>query len=165
MLMDHGFDAMTSSYGIGLIGLVAIAGTLILGRLSDRLPRRNILGAIYFIRGLGFFALLLVGTHWELYIAAAIGGMVWAGSIAASSAILADVYGVRLVGVMYGTAYLGHQVGAMISSWLGGWGFEHFGTHWLAFGSSGGLLLIAAVVSLRLPLKGFTLPQLTVSKA
>ena len=165
MLMDHGFDAMTSSYGIGLIGLVAIAGTLILGRLSDRLPRRNSLGAIYFIRGLGFFALLLVGTHWELYIAAAIGGMVWAGSIAASSAILADVYGVRLVGVMYGTAYLGHQVGAMISSWLGGWGFEHFGTHWLAFGSSGGLLLIAAVVSLRLPLKGFTLPQLTVSKA
>ena len=38
MLMDHGFDAMTSSYGIGLIGLVAIAGTLILGRFSDRVP-------------------------------------------------------------------------------------------------------------------------------
>jgi len=157
MLMDHGFDAMTSSYGIGLIGLVAILGTLVLGRLSDRLPRRNILGTIYLVRGLGFFALLLVGTHWELYIAAAIGGMVWAGSIATSSAMLADIYGVRLVGVMYGTAYLGHQVGAMLSSWLGGWGFEHFGTHWVAFGSSGVLLVIAAFVSLRLPLKGFTL--------
>jgi predicted MFS family arabinose efflux permease len=157
MLMDHGFDAMTSSYGIGLIGLVAILGTLVLGRLSDRLPRRNILGAIYFIRGLGFFALLLVGTHWELYIAAAIGGMVWAGSIATSSAMLADIYGVRLVGVLYGTAYLGHQVGAMLSSWLGGWAFEHFGTHWVAFGSAGILLLIASAVSLRLPLKGFTL--------
>ncbi len=157
MLMDHGFDAMTSSYGIGLIGLVAILGTLVLGRLSDRLPRRNILGTIYLVRGLGFFALLVVGTHWELYIAAAIGGMVWAGSIATSSAMLADIYGVRLVGVMYGTAYLGHQVGAMLSSWLGGWGFEHFGTHWVAFGMSGVLLIIAAFVSLRLPLKGFTL--------
>jgi N-acetyl-gamma-glutamyl-phosphate reductase len=104
-----------------------------------------------------FFALLLVGTHWELYIAAAIGGMVWAGSIATSSAMLDDIYGVRLVCVMYGTAYLGHQVGAMLSSWLGGWGFEHFGTHWVAFGSSGVLLVIAAFVSLRLPLKGFTL--------
>jgi len=159
MLMDHGFDAMTSSYGIGLIGLVAIAGTLVLGRLSDRVPRRNILAAIYFIRGLGFFALLLVGTHWELYIAATIGGMVWAGSIATSSAILADVYGVRLVGVMYGTAYLGHQVGAMISSWLGGWGYEHFGTHWVAFGSSGVLLMFAAAVSLKLPLQSFRLAQ------
>ncbi|HYD61673.1 MAG TPA: MFS transporter [Noviherbaspirillum sp.] len=157
MLMDHGFDAMTSSYGIGIIGLVAILGTLVLGRLSDRTPRRNILGAIYFVRGLGFFALLLVGTDWELYIAAAIGGMVWAGSIATSSAMLADIYGVRLVGVMYGTAYLGHQIGAMLSSWLGGWGFEQFGTHWVAFGSSGVLLLIASAVSLRLPLKGFTL--------
>lgn len=157
MLMDHGFDAMTSSSGIGIIGLVAILGTLMLGRLSDRLPRRNILAAIYGIRGLGFFALLLVGTQWELYIAAAIGGMVWAGSIATSSAMLADIYGVRLVGVMYGTAYLGHQIGAMISSWLGGWGFEQFGTHWIAFGSSGVILLLAATVSLRLPLKGFTL--------
>jgi len=157
MLMDHGFDAMTSSYGIGLIGLVAILGTLVLGRLSDRLPRRNILGTIYLVRGLGFFALLLVGTHWELYIAAAIGGMVWAGSIATSSAMLADIYGVRLVGVMYGTAYLGHQVGAMLSSWLGGWAFDRFGTHWVAFGMSGVLLVIAAAVSLRLPLKGFTL--------
>ena len=157
MLMDHGFDAMTSSYGIGLIGLVAIAGTLILGRFSDRVPRRNILAVIYFVRGLGFFALLVVGTHWELYIAAAIGGMVWAGSIATSSAILADVYGVRLVGVMYGTAYLGHQVGAMISSWLGGWGFERFGTHWVAFGASGALLLLAAAVALQLPLKGAAL--------
>lgn len=153
MLMDHGFDAMTSSYGIGLIGLVAIAGTLVLGRLSDRLPGRNILGAIYFVRGLGFFALLAVGTHWELYITATIGGIVWAGSIATSSAMLADIYGVRLVGVMYGTAYLGHQVGAMLSSWLGGWGFEQYGTHWVAFGSSGVLLLIASIASLRLPLK------------
>jgi MFS family permease len=157
MLMDHGFDAFTSSMGIGLIGFVAIAGTLILGRMADRLPRRHILAAIYFLRGLGFFALVMVGTHWELYVTATIGGLVWAGSIALSSAILSDVYGVRLVGVLYGMAYLGHQIGATISSWLGGWAYERFGTHWVAFGSSGVLLIAAAVVALQLPRKGFTL--------
>jgi MFS family permease len=157
MLMDHGFDATTSSLGIGIIGLVAIFSTLVLGRMSDSLPRKNILAAIYFVRGLGFFALLIVGTHWELYTAAAIGGIVWAGSIALSSAILADVYGVRLVGILYGCAYLGHQIGATVSSWLGGWGYETFGTHWVAFGTSGALLMLAAAVSLRLPPKGYTL--------
>jgi MFS family permease len=157
MLMDHGFDAMHSALGIGVIGLVAIGGTLVLGRLADRLPRRNLLAAIYSVRGLGFFALVAVGTHFELYLAAAIGGLVWAGSIALSSAILADVYGVRLVGLLYGLAYLGHQVGGMLSSWLGGWGYETFGTHWLAFGSAGVLLLLAAGLSLRLPQRGFTL--------
>jgi len=157
MLMDHGFNAITSSMGIGLIGLVAIFGTLALGRLADRVPRRNLMAVIFLIRGLGFFALVVVGTHFELYLAASIGGLVWAGSIALSSAILADVYGVRLVGVLYGLAYLGHQIGGMISSWLGGWGYETFGTHWVAFGSAGVLLLLAAALSLRLPLKGYTL--------
>jgi MFS family permease len=157
MLMDHGFDAFTSSMGIGLIGVVAIGGTIFLGRYADRLPRRNILSMIYLIRGLGFFALVLVGTHWELYATATIGGLVWAGSIALSSAILSDVYGVRLVGVLYGMAYLGHQIGGMLSSWLGGWAYERYGTHWIAFGASGTLLIAAAVVALQLPRKGFTL--------
>ena len=157
MLMDHGFDATTSSLGIGLIGFVAIFGTVVLGRMSDRLPRRNILATIYLIRGLGFFALVLVGTHWELYIAATVGGLVWAGSIAMSSAILADIYGVRLVGVLYGLAYLGHQVGGMLSSWLGGWGYETFDTHWIAFGSAGVLLLAAAFVAMQLPPRGLRL--------
>jgi MFS family permease len=160
MLMDHGFDAMTGSFGIGLIGFAAIFSTLVLGRLSDMVPRRNILSAIYLIRGLGFFALVMVGTQWELYAAATIGGIVWAGSIALSSAILADLYGVRLVGILYGWTYLGHQVGGMISSWLGGWGYETFGTHWIAFGSAGVLLLAAASVSMTLPAsrQAFLLP-------
>ncbi len=157
MLMDHGFDATTSSLGIGLIGLVAIFSTLLLGRFSDSLPRKKLLSAIYLVRGLGFFALMLAGAHWELYATAALGGIVWAGSIALSSAIMADIYGVRLVGVLYGCAYLGHQIGAMISSWLGGWGYEMFGTHWIAFGSAGIFLLIAAVTVLFLPPKEFTL--------
>lgn len=151
MLRDHGFDTSTSSFGIGLIGLVAIPATVFLGRLADKVQRRNLLAVIYGVRGLGFFGLLLATSAWHLYATAAIGGVVWAGSIALSSAILADVYGVRRVGVLYGWAYLSHQVGAMISSWLGGWGYERFGTHWVSFGSAGVLLLVVAAVSLRLP--------------
>lgn len=157
MLMDHGFDAMTSSFGIGLIGLVAIFSTLVLGRLSDMLPRKNILAAIYLIRGLGFFALLMVGTRAQLYGVTAIGGMAWAGSIALASAILADVYGTRIVGVLYGWTFLGHQVGGMISVWLGGWAYETYGSHWIAFGSAGLLLLAAGAISLRLPARNFAL--------
>lgn len=151
MLIDHGFDATTSALGIGLIGLVAIPSTMVLGRIADKVERRKLLSLIYGVRGLGFFALLVVASAWQLYGVAAIGGVVWAGSIALSSAILADVYGVKKVGVLYGWAYLGHQVGAMISAWLGGWGYETHHTHWLAFGAAAILLLMAAVVVLGLP--------------
>lgn len=158
MLTDHGFDPVTAAFGIGLIGLVAIPSTVFLGRLSDRLPRKNLLAVIYLIRGLGFFGLLLVAQAWELYAVAAVGGVVWAGSIALSSAILADVYGVRIVGVLYGWTYLGHQIGAMISSWLGGWGYEALGSHWPAFGSAGVVLLLASLVSYQLPRRSQPLP-------
>src|SRR3546814_19047048 len=76
MLMDHGFDAMTGSFGIGLIGFAAIFSTLVLGRMSDIIPRKNILTAIYLIRGLGFFALVMVGPPWALYAPATIGNIV-----------------------------------------------------------------------------------------
>lgn len=161
MLMDHGFDPMVSSIGIGLIGVVAIFSTLVLGRLADVLPRKSMLAVIYLVRGIGFFMLLVVGTQWELFLTSSIGGIVWAGSIALSSAILADVYGVKLVGILYGWAYLAHQIGATISSWLGGWGYDTFGTHWVAFGASGVLLVIAAAVSYRLPQKGFSLNRVS----
>lgn len=151
MLMDHGFDATTSALGIGLIGLVAIPSTMVLGCLADRVERKKLLAVIYLVRGLGFFALLLAGNRLELFGTSIVGGIVWAGSIALSSAILADVYGVQKVGMLYGWAYLGHQLGAMVSSWLGGWGYEHFGSHWLAFGLSGVLLLLASGVALVLP--------------
>lgn len=154
MLVDHGYSEITAAFGVGLIGFAAIFSTVVLGRLSDILQRRNLLACIYLARGLAFFGLLMVGTPFELYTVATIGGIVWAGSIALSSAILADIYGVRLVGVLYGWAYLGHQIGGMISSWLGGWAYEQFGTHWIAFGSTGILLFMAALVSLRLPLRG-----------
>ncbi|MCH8503927.1 MAG: MFS transporter, partial [Ectothiorhodospiraceae bacterium] len=155
MLVAHGFDPITASYGIGLIGLVAIPSTILLGRLADKVAKKNLLSVIYLVRGLGFFALLMVAAVWELYLVAAIGGVVWAGSIALSSAILADIYGVRVVGILYGWTYLAHQIGAMISSWLGGWGYDAFGTHWVAFGASGAVLLIASVISFRLPVRDY----------
>ncbi|NYT38985.1 MFS transporter [Allopusillimonas soli] len=157
MLMDHGFDAGTSSFGIALIGIVAIFSSLALGRLSDIVERRNILMAIYIVRGLGFFALVEVMSPWQLYTVAAIGGIVWAGSVAISSAIMADVYGVRLVGVLYGWAYVGHQIGGTLSSWLGGWAYDTFHTHLISFGAAGTLLLAAAATASQLPLRGMTL--------
>ena len=55
------------------IGLVASVGTVAAGRVSGQVARKYILAAIYCIRGLGFFALLVVTVKWELHAAAAIG--------------------------------------------------------------------------------------------
>lgn len=151
MLVDHGFSEMTASFGIGLIGLVAIPSTIILGKLSDQMPRKNILSVIYLIRGLGFVFLVWAAFTYQLYLIALIAGFVWAGSVALSSAILADIYGVRLLGVLYGWAYFSHQIAGTISSLLGGWGYDTFSTHWVSFGSAALVLFIASFVSYQIP--------------
>jgi len=157
MLMDHGFGVETSSFGIALIGLVAIFSSFALGKLSDIVERKHILALIYIVRGLGFFGLVEAAMPWQLYAVAAIGGVVWAGSVALSSAIMADVYGTRLVGVLCGFAYVGHQIGGTLSAWLGGWAYETYHTHMIAFGMAGVLLFAAAAISLRLPRRGVTI--------
>ncbi|MGV3464757.1 MAG: MFS transporter [Heyndrickxia sp.] len=151
MLTDHHFSPTVASFGVGLIGFTAIFSTLALGTIADRYPRKNILGMIYVVRGFGFLGLVFAATPWQLYIVAIVGGLVWAGSTATASAILSDLYGVQLVGILYGWAYFVHQIGGAIGSFLGGWGYEAFGTHIVAFGATTILLIIAGVVSFQLP--------------
>ena len=157
MLIDHHFDPMTASFGVGLIGIVAIFSTLLLGSIADRYSRKNILFWIYFVRGLGFLGLVFAVTPWQLYLVAATGGLVWAGSTAMSSAILSDLFGVKLLGLLYGWAYFGHQIGGAIGTFLGGWGYERLGTHFFAFGLTTLILLVASWISFLLP------AQMTVS--
>lgn len=151
MLTDHGFGEMEASTGIGLIGLVAIGSSVLIGIVSDHMPRKNLLAIIYFVRGIGFFALVSVTSTAGLYWLAVVGGLVWAGSTSMSSAILGDLYGIRWVGTLYGLAYIFHQIGAAMGAYLGGWGYETFHTHGVAFGAAGVLLLLASLVSYALP--------------
>lgn len=153
MLIDHHFEPTTASFGVGLIGLIAIFSTLVLASIADRFAKRKLLFWIYLIRGLGFLGLVFASSTWELYLVAFLGGLVWSGSIALSSAILGDQFGVKLVGILYGWAYLGHQIGGAISSFIGGWGYEVFGTHLFSFGLTALTLIIAAVISYMIPEK------------
>lgn len=153
MLVDHNFDPTTASFGIGLIGLVAIFSTLVLASIADKFAKKKMLFWIYFIRGLGFLGLVFAQDTMQLYLVAALGGLVWSGSIALSSAILGDLFGIKLLGVLYGWAYLGHQIGGAISSFLGGWGYEVFGTHVFSFGLTALILISAGVISYMIPNK------------
>lgn len=153
MLIDHGFSSSTASYAVGLIGGVAIISTILLSIIADCFSKKNLLSIIYFFRGLGFLGLVMAQTVEQLYIVAFLGGLVWSGSIALSSAILGEVFGVKLLGVLYGWAYLGHQIGGATSSFLGGWGYEYFNTHIVTFGITTFILLLGSFISFRIPVK------------
>lgn len=150
MLEHHGFSTMTASFGIGLIGLVSVFGSLAVGGAADRIGGPRLLALIYLVRGLGFVALALLGREWELYAVGAVGGMVWAGSSALTSVITADLYGVSSVGTLFGFTYLGHQAGGAIGAYLGGWSYAALGSYTLAFLLAAGILFLGAFLATRL---------------
>ncbi|WP_394233964.1 MFS transporter [Niallia oryzisoli] len=151
MLIDHQFEPMVASFGVGLIGVVAMFSTFALGHIADRFPRKKLLFLVYLVRGLGFLGLVLAATNWQLFMVAFSGGLVWAGSVAMSTAILSDLFGTRLLGILNGWAYFAHQIGAALGSLLGGWLYEALGTHFYSFSTAAALAIIASLTSLTLP--------------
>lgn len=150
MLTDHGFTREVAAMGIGFIGIVAIFGTIALGLIADRFARNHLIFLIYFVRGIGFLLLVLVSQPWQLFLVAGLAGLVWGGNTALSSALLGDIYGVRLVGILFGWAFFIHQIGAAIGTFLGGWAYETYGTHLISFGAAFLLLIAASLAVLKI---------------
>jgi MFS family permease len=148
MLTDHGFHPMAASSAIGFLGMTAIGGGIMLGLISDRWGRKPVLAAVYLLRLVAFSMLFLVRDPVLLLVVAAIGGVGMSGSLAMTSALTGDIFGRYSVGSLFGLIFLSHQVGSSLGSWLGGFLFDVTGGYFAAFGVAGGLLLIAAILSL-----------------
>jgi sugar phosphate permease len=63
---------------------------------------------------------------------------------------VADTFGRRNVGTVYGWVFCSHQVGAALAAWLGGVTRDMFGDYLLAFLVAGAIAMIAALLSLQI---------------
>ncbi|HET7341343.1 MAG TPA: MFS transporter, partial [Methylomirabilota bacterium] len=154
MLTDHGYEPMLASWVLGVLGGSSMGFAVVLGALSDRFGRRPVLAWLYGTRALIFLALLLVREHpLALLVIALAGGASLSGSIAAASALSAEIFGRFSVGPVFGTMFLVHQTGAALGSWLGGALFEATGGYAAAFALASALLLGAAALSLAIDVR------------
>jgi MFS family permease len=155
MLTDHGYTPLFASWTFGVLGGGSILFTLLLGPASDRFGRRPVLASIYGGRALVFAALFLIRDHPTAMLAVAfLGGLTLAGSMSMTSALTADIYGRFSVGTILGAIFLVHQTGAAIGSWAAGALFETTGGYGLIYAIACGVLVAAALVSLRIDADG-----------
>src|SRR5215211_7398228 len=129
-LSDRGVSAQTGGWVIAAIGLFNIVGSLGVGWLQNKYPKRYILSIIYFARALSIMAFISFPiTTFSAIIFGAATGLTWLSTVPPTSALVALMFGTRWFATLYGFAFVSHQVGGFLGVWLGGIVFEQFGSY------------------------------------
>jgi MFS family permease len=129
-LSDRGVSAQTGGWVIATIGLFNIIGSLGVGWLQNRLPKRYILSTIYFVRAISIVAFISFPiTTSTAIMFGAVTGLTWLSTVPPTSALVALMFGTRWFATLYGFAFVSHQVGGFLGVLLGGIVFEKFGSY------------------------------------
>ena len=129
-LADRGVSAQTGGWVVAAIGLFNIIGSLSVGWLQNKYPKRYILSIIYFARALSIMAFISFPiTTFSAIVFGAATGLTWLSTVPPTSALVALMFGTRWFATLYGFAFVSHQVGGFLGVWLGGVVFERFGSY------------------------------------
>jgi MFS family permease len=129
-LADRGVAAQTGGWVVAAIGLFNIIGSLSVGWLQNKYPKRYILSIIYFARALSIMAFISFPiTTFSAIVFGAATGLTWLSTVPPTSALVALMFGTRWFATLYGFAFVSHQVGGFLGVWLGGIAFEQFGSY------------------------------------
>jgi MFS family permease len=129
-LVDRGLSAQVGGWVMAAIGLFNIIGSLSVGWLQNRLPKRYILSMIYFGRALATVAFIsLPITPFTAIAFGAVSGLLWLSTVPPTSALVSLMFGTRWFATLFGFAFVSHQVGGFLGVWLGGVVFEKFGSY------------------------------------
>jgi MFS family permease len=129
-LVDRGVPVQTGGWVVAAIGLFNIIGSLSVGWLQNRFPKRYILSAIYFTRALSIVAFISFPiTTFSAIAFGVVTGLTWLSTVPPTSALVALMFGTRWFATLYGFAFVSHQVGGFLGVLLGGIVFEKFGSY------------------------------------
>jgi MFS family permease len=146
-LLDKAIPARVGVTALALIGLFNVLGTYTAGSLGQRFPKRYILSAIYLLRSVVISLFLLAPlTEWSVYLFAASIGVLWLSTVPPTNALVAQVYGLRYMGMLGGIIFFSHQMGSFMGVWLGGKLYDATGSYNVVWGICIALGVFAAVV-------------------
>jgi MFS family permease len=136
MLSDAALPPMTAAWVLAAIGLANIVGTYLCGLAGARFRKPSVLAAIYLARAaiMAAFLLIPLSVASALLFGAAL-GLLWAGTVPLSSGLVADIFGERHLGFLFGVVYVGHQLGSFFGAWIGGLIHDRTGSYdlvWIA---------------------------------
>ena len=165
-LVDRGLSADIGAWTLGTIGLFNIIGSVSSGWLSDRMPKRYVLSAIYFTRSLVVLAFTSFPVTPTSSIAfGAVMGLLWLSTVPPTTGIIAVMFGTRWLTMLAGAAFFSHQVGGFLGVWLGGLLFDYTGSYDVVWWLSIFFGVMSAVINLPIDERPVARPALATTPA
>jgi len=146
--IELGIPAASAANILAIIGGVSIAGKTIMGAATDRIGTRTgiIIGFILVFATLVW--LVIVRELWMLYLFAIIFAFGYATMVALMSPIIAELFGIRSVGILLGIVNFAATIGCAVGPVLAGWLFDISGSYQLAFLLCAAVSLIGLIITL-----------------
>jgi MFS family permease len=147
--LERGFSAVTLGWVFGLGGACTVAGNVLGGSLSDRWGRERVfaLGSAIGIAGIASLAWLDGPEDLLFLLGYVVAGVGFGMRISLLTAIPADLFAGRNLGVILGAAQGGGGVGGLIGPFLGGWLFDVSGSYLIAFVVAALAIAVSAVAA------------------
>ncbi|MCP4327869.1 MAG: MFS transporter [Alphaproteobacteria bacterium] len=129
-IIDAGLDPALGAWAIAIVGLFNVVGSYCAGLLGGRLSKRNLLCWIYLLRSLVFAVFILVPiSDVSVMVFAATMGLLWLSTVPLTSGLVAQMFGIGNMAMLFGIVFFGHQVGSFVGVWFGGYIFDATGSY------------------------------------
>jgi MFS family permease len=133
---------------VSIIGFVSIAGRLVMGQVSDKICCRRTLLICFAMVIAAFTWLQAVNTGWALVIFTVIYGFGHGGFYAIMSPVVAEYFGTRAHGTIFGIVICAASLGGAIGPILTGRIFDNLKSYQVAFFILLGMAVIGLVMTL-----------------
>ena len=128
MLENLTVDPGVAAYALALIGLFNIIGTFAWGTMGGRFRQKYLLCWLYSMRSVAMILFILLPISSTSVIAfSCVMGLLWLGTVPLTGSIVAQVFGLRHMGMLFGFAFVAHQLGSFIGIYGAGIFFDMFG--------------------------------------
>ena len=143
--VDIGIERPVAAGAVGLLSAFSIPGRLGFGKLGDLIDKRYVFMMGTSLQMLAFIVLMRTTNITMLYIYSFLVGVNVGGLAPILPGLIADYFGRKHFGVIYGLSHFMVILGILIGSIYGGWIFDITGSYSFAFLTSVVLSLIAMI--------------------
>jgi MFS family permease len=139
--LDLGLSSTIAASMISVLGAASIMGRLTFGTTGDRIGNRRALVICFFIFASALCWLQFAKEPWMLYLFTGIYGFAHGGFFALTSPLVAELFGTKSLGVIFGIILFFGAIGGAMGPTVSGFIFDKTSSYNIAF-------LILAIVSI-----------------